>query len=54
MDLVKVMGVWEWSTPENKTNVQAFLDFMNFYQRFIRNFLAKAQPLFNLTHSEQV
>jgi len=27
---------------------------MNFYQRFIRDFSAKAQPLFDLTRSEQV
>ena len=31
MDPVKVMGVWEWPTPENKIDVQAFLDFVNFY-----------------------
>jgi len=27
---------------------------VNFYQKFIQNFSAKAQPLFDLTHSEQV
>jgi len=54
IDLVKVTGVREWPTPENKTNVQAFLGFMNFYQRFIQDFSAKAQPLFDLTCSEQV
>jgi len=54
MDLVKVAGVQEWPTSENKTDVQAFLGFMNFYQRFIWDFSAKAQPLFDLTHSEQV
>jgi len=54
MDLVKVMGVWEWLTLENKTDVQAFLGFVNCYQRFIRDFSAKAQSLFNLTCSEQV
>ena len=31
IDLVKIAGVWEWPTPENKTDVQAFLGFMNFY-----------------------
>jgi len=35
MDLVKVTGVREWPTLENKTDVQAFLGFVNFYQRFI-------------------
>jgi len=54
MDLVKVAGVQEWPTLENKTDVQAFLGFVNFYWRFIQDFSAKAQPLFDLTHSEQV
>jgi len=35
-------------------DVQAFLGFVNFYWRFIRDFSAKAQPLFDLTRSEQV
>jgi len=42
MDPVKVAGVQEWSTPENKTNIQTFLDFVNFYRRFIWDFSAKA------------
>jgi len=54
MDPIKVARVREWSTPENKTDIQAFLGFVNFYQRFIRDFFAKAQPLFDLTHSKQV
>jgi len=54
IDPVKVTRVREWPTLENKTNVQAFLGFMNFYQRFIQDFSAKAQPLFDLTCSEQV
>jgi len=54
MDLVKIAGVREWPTLENKTDVQAFLGFVNFYQRFIRDFSAKAQPLFDLTRSKQV
>ena len=31
IDLVKVAGVQEWPTLENKTDIQAFLDFVNFY-----------------------
>jgi len=54
MDPVKVAGVREWPTPENKTDVQAFLGFVNFYRRFIRDFSTKARPLFDLTCSEQV
>jgi len=54
MDPVKVTGVQEWPTLENKMDVQAFLGFVNFYQRFIWDFSTKARPLFDLTHSEQV
>jgi len=54
MDLVKVTGVWEWPIPKNKTDIQVFLGFANFYQRFIWDFSIKAQPLFDLTRSEQV
>jgi len=54
MDPVKVAGVREWPTLENKMDVQAFLGFVNFYRRFIRDFSAKARPLFDLTRSEQV
>jgi len=54
MDPVKVTGVREWPTLENKTDVQAFLGFINFYWRFIQDFSAKARPLFDLTCSEQV
>jgi len=35
-------------------DVQAFLGFVNFYQRFIQDFSAKARSLFDLTCSEQV
>ena len=54
MDPVKVTGVQEWSTLENKMDVQAFLGFVNFYRRFIQDFSAKARPLFDLTCSKQV
>jgi len=54
MDPVKVAGVREWPTPENKMDIQTFLGFVNFYWRFIQDFSAKARPLFDLTHSEQV
>jgi len=54
MDPIKVVGVREWPTPENKTDVQAFLGFVNFYHRFIWDFSAKARLLFDLTCSEQV
>ena len=35
MDPVKVTRVCEWPILENWTDVQAFIDFINFYCRFI-------------------
>jgi len=31
IDLVKVRGVQKWPISENKTDIQAFLGFVNFY-----------------------
>jgi len=52
MDPVKVAGVHEWPIPENWTDVQAFVGFVNFYCRFIQDFSTIARPLFNLTRSD--
>jgi hypothetical protein len=49
MDPVKVAGVADWTKPQNKKEVQSFLGFTNFYQRFIQDFSHHAQPLFDLT-----
>jgi len=53
MDPVKVAGVRKWPVPENRTDVQAFIGFVNFYCHFIQDFSIIAQPLFDLTHSDQ-
>ncbi|KAG5725261.1 hypothetical protein E4T56_gene12700 [Termitomyces sp. T112] len=52
MDSVKVVGVAEWPEPKNKKEVQAFLSFANFYQRFIQNFSHHAHLLFDLTEKD--
>ncbi len=38
MDPVKVAAVAEWPQPQEKKEVQSFLGFANFYQRFIEGF----------------
>jgi len=38
MDPVKVTGVREWPVPENQTDVEAFIGFVNFYHHFIQDF----------------
>ena len=52
MDPVKITGVTEWPALMNKKEVQSFLGFTNFYQRFIKDFLEHAHLLFNLTHND--
>jgi len=53
MDPVKVTGVRDWPTPENQTDVQAFIGFVNFYHCFIWDFSTIARPLFDLTRSNK-
>jgi len=53
MDPVKVTRVRKWPILENRTDVQAFVGFVNFYRRFIQDFSTIARPLFDLTHSDQ-
>src|SRR5258708_33607 len=53
MDLTKVCGVMEWPTPMKVKEVQSFLGFVNFYQKFICNFSDVTHPLYALTHKTQ-
>jgi len=53
MDPVKVARVHNWPTLENRTDVQAFIGFVNFYCRFIWDFSTIARPLFDLTRSDK-
>src|SRR5260370_22536142 len=53
MDPTKVHGVMEWPTPTKVKEVQSFLGFVNFYQKFICDFSNIACPLYTLTHKTQ-
>ena len=48
-DPKKVQLVKEWPTSKNVRDVQAFLEIMNYYQKFIEGFSQIAQPLTALT-----
>ncbi len=48
-DVLRDMTVRDWPRPTSAKQVQRFLGFSNFYQRFIRNFSAIAAPLTALT-----
>src|SRR5258705_5418390 len=53
MDPMKVHGVTEWPIPMKVKEVQSFLGFVNFYQKFIHDFSDIAHPLYALTHKTQ-
>jgi len=53
IDPIKVTRVCNWSTLENRTDMQAFIGFINFYHRFIWDFSTIARSLFDLIHSNK-
>src|SRR5258705_4016113 len=53
MDPVKVQGVTDWPQPVKVKDVQSFIGFVNFYQRFIHNFSKIACPLHALNHKSK-
>jgi hypothetical protein len=52
MDIKKVRIVQEWATTTHVKEVQSFLGFVNFYQRFIKEFSTIAAPLVGLTQKD--
>ena len=45
MEQEKIKAVKEWKTPTKVKDMESFLGFTNFYQRFIQNFSHMAKPL---------
>ena len=54
MDLKKVQCILKWKTLENIIQVRLFLGFINFYQRFINQWLVKVEPLIRLTKKNKL
>src|ERR1700743_1542593 len=51
-DPVKTQAIWDWKTPKNKTDIQSFLGFCNFYRRFIEGFSRTAKLLYDRTQKK--
>jgi hypothetical protein len=49
MDPAKVATIQEWPEPRNVKDVQSFLGFTNFYQRFIKSYSTIVAPMTLLT-----
>ncbi len=54
MNLRKVQAVVEWSTSTNLTQMQFFVNFCNFYWRFIKNFSKIVWSMIQLTQKEMI
>ncbi len=54
MNFRKVQAVVEWFTSTNLTQMQFFVNFCNFYQRFIKNFSKIVHSLIQLTQKEMI
>ena len=49
MDPKKIESILEWPIPRSVKEVQSFLGFANFYQKFIDSYSRLAAPLTTLT-----
>ena len=52
MDSVKVQGITDWPVPTTVKQVRGFLEFGNFYRRFIDHYAKISQPLNDLTKKD--
>ena len=52
MDSAKTKGVTEWPIPTTRKELRGFLGFLNFYQRFVKDFSKIARP-FNMLTSDK-
>ena len=44
----KIKRVLDWPTPKGVKDVQKFLGLANYYQQFIKDFVAIVRPLYNM------
>jgi len=52
-DPEKTNAVRNWPSPKRVKEVQAFLELMNYYQKFVPNYAKIAEPLTQLTHKNK-
>jgi hypothetical protein len=54
MNSEKIKAIVKWKTSQNLKDVQAFLDFINFYRRFIKEFFKVVKSLVQLTKKNRL
>jgi len=52
MEKEKVDGVLSWPEPKNVKDIRKFLDLINYYRRFIKDFAQVARPINTLTRKD--
>jgi hypothetical protein len=53
MNFEKIKAMIDWETSNHLKEVQAFLEFVNFYRRFIKNFFKLVKSLIKLIRKDQ-
>jgi hypothetical protein len=53
MNPEKVRAIVEWDIPNHIKKVQTFLEFVNFYRRFVKDFFKIVKSLIRLTRKDQ-
>jgi hypothetical protein len=53
MNLEKIKAIVEWNTSDHLKNVQAFLEFVYFYRRFVKDFFKIVKSLIRLIKKNQ-
>jgi hypothetical protein len=53
MNFEKIRAIVEWDTSNHLKDVQAFLKFVNFYRRFIKDFFKIVKALIRMTRKNQ-
>ena len=53
VDPTRTKAIRTWAKPTKKKEIQSFLGFCNFYQRFIERFSRIAKPLYQLTEKDK-
>ena len=54
MEHGKLAGIHDWPTPTTLKQVRSFLEFGNFYRRFIGHYADIARPLNNMTKKDML
>ena len=53
MDLKKIKAIINWQDLESVISLKLFLEFYNYYRRFITNWLSKTEPFTRIIRKDK-